>query len=102
MSAIELQSLKEFEWDAAKSDACLAGRGFDFAYALRAFADPVRLVTIDDRWDYGEERFRLLGIVDERVLCVVYTVRGAAVRIISARKANRREVAWYEDSPRPR
>ena len=30
----------EFEWDEAKSDACYVERGFDFAYALRAFLDP--------------------------------------------------------------
>lgn len=39
MSFIELQSKLEFEWDVAKSDACLERRGFDFAHALRAFVD---------------------------------------------------------------
>ena len=46
--------------------------------------------------DYGEDRYRLLGTVDGRVYVVVYTVRGSAVRIISARKANPKEVADYE------
>ena len=39
----------EFEWDEAKSDACYEERGFDFAYALRAFLDPDRMVQEDHR-----------------------------------------------------
>ena len=57
----------EFEWDEAKSDACLAQRGFDFAYALQVFFDPHRLIRQDHRWDYGEERYQLLGMVEQRV-----------------------------------
>lgn len=102
MSATELQSACDFEWDEAKSEACRARRGFDFAYALQAFGDPARVVTADDRWDYGEERYRLLGVIEGRVFCVAFTLRGETIRIISARKANRREVIHYEDSPRQR
>ena len=36
-------------------------RGFDFAYAIRAFLDDDRVVDRDRRWDYGEDRYRLLG-----------------------------------------
>ena len=88
----------EFEWDDAKSDACFAGRGFDFAYVAHAFLDGDRIVGLDRRWDYGEDRYRLLGAVEGRVYVVVYTMRGPAVRIISARKANRREVREYEQN----
>jgi uncharacterized protein len=90
----------EFEWDAAKSDACFDQRGFDFAYVLRAFFDPNRLIRKDQRWNYGEDRHRLLGVVENRVFFVVYTVRGAAIRIISARKASQREVRDYENRSR--
>jgi uncharacterized DUF497 family protein len=51
----------ELEWDETKSEACFDQRGFDFAYVLRAFADPNRLVSHDRRWDYGEDRYQLLG-----------------------------------------
>ena len=54
----------EFEWGDAKSDACLAHRGFDFAYAIRAFLDYNRIVGRDRRWDYGEDRYRLLGAIE--------------------------------------
>ena len=86
----------EFEWDEAKNHACLERRGFDFAFASRAFLDPHRIVVQDSRRDYGEDRFRLLGTVGGRAHVVVYTTRGSTVRIISARKANRKEVADYE------
>jgi uncharacterized protein len=90
----------EFEWDQDKNDACFTERGFDFAYVLSAFIDTDRLIHKDTRWDYGEDRYRLLGAVDGRVFFVVYTIRGTVLRIISARKANQREVSDYENSKR--
>ena len=78
----------EFEWDQTKSDECFRERGFDFVYALHAFFDPERKVRQDNRWDYGEDRYQLLGAIAGRVFVVVYAVRGDVIRIISARKAN--------------
>lgn len=86
-----------FEWDEAKSDACFAERGFDFAYAARAFFDPERLIQADTRHSYGEDRYQLLGKIDGRLFVVVYTPRNGVIRIISARKANQREVKRYEN-----
>jgi uncharacterized DUF497 family protein len=86
----------DFEWDLAKSNACRNSRNFDFAYVISVFADPALLVEHDQRWDYGEERFRALGIVEGRVYVVVFTRRNKAIRIISARRANSREVKRYE------
>ena len=91
----------EFEWDDAKSDACFAHRGFDFAYAVRALLDGDRIIGRDRRWDYGEDRCGLLGAIEGRVFVVIDTVRGSAARIISACKANGREVREYEQSTRP-
>jgi uncharacterized DUF497 family protein len=90
----------EFEWDETKSDACFTQRGFDFAYVLRAFLDPDRVIRKDFRWDYGEERYQLLGAIEGRTFFVAYTIRGTLIRIISARKANQREVHDYENSTR--
>ena len=86
-----------FEWDESKSDACFAGRGFDFAYAAQAFFDPDRLIRADLRHNYGEDRFQLIGRIGERTFVLVYTPRAQAIRIISARKANVREVKHYEN-----
>ncbi|TNF53402.1 MAG: BrnT family toxin [Gammaproteobacteria bacterium] len=46
---------------------------------------------------WGEDRYQLLSRIDERLFLVVYTPRPDAIRIISARKANRREVRHYEN-----
>ena len=90
----------EFEWDDAKSATCFAQRGFDFAYALQAFLDSNRIISRDYRWDYGEDRYRLLGEIEGRVFVVIFTVRNSTVRIISARKANKREVKEYGKNAR--
>jgi hypothetical protein len=86
----------DFEWDLAKSKACQISRNFDFAYVISIFTDPTLLVESDQRWDYGEERFRALGVIDKKVFVVVFTRRYRAIRIISARRANSREVKRYE------
>jgi uncharacterized DUF497 family protein len=86
-----------FEWDEAKSDACFRSRGIDFAYATAAFADPHRLIHADSRHDYGEARYELIGRIDGRIFVVIYTSRHSGIRIISARKANLREVRKYEN-----
>ena len=80
----------EFEWDPAKSEANLRIRGFDFAYASRVFSG-VPVETPDVRFDYGEIRTKAIGQVGPDILVVVYTVRGSNRRIISARRANRKE-----------
>jgi len=86
----------DFEWDLVKSNLCQNSRNFDFAYVVSIFLDPILVVEHDQRWDYGEERFRALGLIDEKVFVVVFTRRHKAIRIISARRANGREVKRYE------
>ena len=90
---MEPHNATEFECDAVKSDACLTHRGFDFVRPTRAFLD-------DRRRDYAEDRYRLLGTIEDRVFVVIYTMRGPVVRIISARKANARETREYERNTR--
>jgi uncharacterized DUF497 family protein len=86
-----------FEWDEAKSEACFRERGFDFAYAASAFADPKRIVRQDVRFSYGEDRYQLISRIGNRLFVVVSTPRNDAIRIISARKANARGVKRYEN-----
>jgi len=88
----------EFEWDHNKSQRCFTERGFDFAYAVRVFFDPDRIVQKDSRYDYGETRYQLTGEIEGRLFVVIYTLRNNAIRIISARKANKREVKHYENT----
>ena len=89
----------EFEWDDDKGNACFVRCGFDCAYAVRLFFDPHRTVVQDRRWDDGEDRYRTLGMIEERVY-VVFTVWGSATRVISARKTNAKEVGDYEHHAR--
>jgi uncharacterized DUF497 family protein len=80
----------EFEWDEAKNEWTRRERGFGFDKAALIFDGPVQ-TAIDDRRDYGEERLIAIGEVDGDALVVVYTDRGNVRRIISARRANRKE-----------
>ncbi len=86
-----------FEWDENKSNACFRTRGFDFAYAAFAFADPDRIVRRDNRFSYEEVRYELIGRIEGRLFVLIYTPRHDGARIISARKANSREVKRYEN-----
>ena len=86
-----------FEWDEDKSKACFRTRGFDFAYAAFALADPNRIVRQDYRFSYGEDRYELIGCIEGRLYVLIYTPRHDGILIISARKANLREVKRYEN-----
>ena len=90
-----------FSWDARKSAANFAERGFDFAFATLVFDGPT-LERVDDRADYGEQRIIAIGLADGLHLTVVYTDRVGARdtlrRIISARRSNRRERRAYDEA----
>ena len=81
----------EFEWDSAKNEANLKKHGIGFDEARHIFDGPT-LTRVDDRQEYGENRDISLGALSpDAVLVVVHTERGGKIRLISARKANRRE-----------
>lgn len=85
----------EFEWDPDKAASNLGKHGVRFAEAVTVFEDDAMLTMPDDSPD--EERFVALGMGSlGRILVVIYAVRGARIRIISARKATRRERSEYE------
>jgi uncharacterized protein len=84
-----------YEWDKAKNRSNFAKHGLDFGDAEQVFAGPC--VTFQDgRFDYGEERLITLGLLDGRVVIIAHAPRGEATRIISMRKANRREQKIYQ------
>jgi uncharacterized DUF497 family protein len=85
----------EFEWDEAKAQVNLEKHGVSFFTAAAIFRNE-RLERIDDREDYGEERWIALGRVEMGVYRVVYTWREKSlIRIISAQKANRNDEETY-------
>ena len=85
-----------FEWDENKNRTNLQKHGICFEDAARIFEGPT-LETIDDRRDYGETRIAAMGVVNDVILYVVYTMRGDARRLISARRANARERRKYRE-----
>ena len=87
----------EFDWDPAKSDATTQHRGIDFTRAAEIFAGRM-LESSDDCRPYGEIRIRALGLSAGEILHVVYTRRGTVIRIISVRRANRKERAQWHSS----
>jgi uncharacterized protein len=88
-----------FEWDTEKARANQAKHSLGFNDAQRIFEDPFAIDWLDDREDYGEDRFAALGMVDGRLLFVAYTMPDdTTVRIISARKARPNEKRRYHES----
>ena len=85
-----------YEWDDEKNRSNIRKHGADFADAALALEDD-DAVTIRDDDSEEEERFVTIGTDPlGRLLVVVYTWRGENIRIVSARKATRRERAIYE------
>ena len=85
----------KFEWDSAKAEANSAKHGVTFDEAKEAFADLAAFVRQDTRFDYGEDRFILIGLAGWRYLTVVFTERGGKLRLISARPASRKEIEFH-------
>ncbi len=83
-----------FEWDEEKRQANLRKHGLDFADAPAVFAGATFTVE-DDRFDYEEQRFITLGMLMGRVVVIGHTEQDDLVRVISMRKATRREQQRY-------
>jgi uncharacterized protein len=86
-----------YYWDESKRAANLKNHKVDFATA-RHFEWETALIIPDDREDYGELREIALGFIGVRLHVMAFTRRNGNVRIISLRKADRREIQRYVDS----
>jgi uncharacterized protein len=86
-----------FEWDDDKARANLAKHKISFEDARRVFGSRGVIEQPDLTEDYGEERYRAIGFVDGMILAVFYTLRGERTRIISARRASRKEERDYAE-----
>jgi uncharacterized DUF497 family protein len=86
----------EFEWHDAKAEANLQAHGVSFDLAKTVFKDPLAVERVDDREDYGEERFVIVGMAAGGVvLFVAFTEREGRMRIVSARRATQNEQDDY-------
>jgi uncharacterized protein len=85
-----------FEWGEDKNRENLEKQGVAFENVLSVFASREALRLEDRRKDYGEPRYVVLCPLEDVLLHVTYTVRGGKIRLISARRASRREKRDYE------
>ena len=88
-----------YEWDEAKRQQNLVKHGLDFVHAVAVLEHPDLLLIADNRRDYGETRLIGFGPLTGRIHVVVHVARTAScIRIVSFRKANHREVRFYEQN----
>lgn len=89
----------QFEWDRAKAEINKTKHGIAFEEAQTVFKDEEALLIPDPDYSIDEERFILLGRSRlQNILVVVHCERGESIRIISARKATKRETSQYQGS----
>jgi uncharacterized DUF497 family protein len=87
-----------FEWDRAKADANVRKHDVTFDEASTVFGDPLNLLMSDPDHSLDEERYLLLGMSNRRRLLVVaFAERPPKTRLISARRATRKERRQYEE-----
>lgn len=87
----------KFEWDENKNKKNLDKHFVSFEQAKEVFNDEKRIEQPDNRKDYGEPRIKVIGKAKNLMLSVIYTMRGAVTRLISARSASRKERKDYND-----
>lgn len=83
------------EFDGNKNAPNIRDRGLSFERAAN-FDFETAVFKQDTRRDYGEIRLRALGYLDSRLHALVFTETAKGIRVISFRKANKREVLMYE------
>jgi uncharacterized DUF497 family protein len=85
-----------FEWSESKAASNDAKHGVTFELAIEVFRDPFAMGFVDDRRDYREQRFIMIGTAGGHVLYVVYTEpQEDLIRLISARRATKHEQQAY-------
>lgn len=87
-------------YDPAKNERNIALRGLSFDLVADLDWEHA-VIREDDRKAYGEPRYSVFGFIGERLHVVVYTPRGGDIRVISLRKANRKEVEAHGQKNAP-
>jgi uncharacterized DUF497 family protein len=85
----------EITFDPRKNERNLRDRGLGFDM-VSDFDFGSAVYTVDMRKDYGEVRTRALGFIGDKLYALVFTMRGSVLRVISLRRANRKERNRYE------
>jgi uncharacterized protein len=90
-----MQTPTEFDWDDKKAAINMAKHGISFRSAMSVFCDPDVVLVATIRQEDGEARYKAVGRINERIFTVVFVMRGETCRVISARRANRKEERSY-------
>jgi hypothetical protein len=85
----------KFIWDEKKSTINFKKHGITFEEATVVFKDPRRYEVYDKTHSFFEERWKVVGLNSSTILTVIYTERNDSIRIISARKADKKEEEKY-------
>jgi len=88
-----------FDWNPDKNKSNIKKHGVDFSEAETVFQDEMALELFDDEHSEDEDRYIIIGISSktrELMVCHCYRNDGDAIRIFSARRATKREIALYE------
>ena len=91
-----MQSNMEFTWSETKRAANIKAHGLDFVDAASVF-EGMTFTFEDDRFSYGEQRFVTLGLLAGITVSVIHTENEYEIRVISFRKASKREPQIYFD-----
>ena len=90
----------QIDFDSAKDLRNIADRGLSFEQ-VSGFDFETARFAVDTRRNYGETRHRALGLLAGRVHVLVFVEAASGIRVISFRKANKREVRQYEQASKP-
>ena len=85
-----------FTYDSTKDRRNIAKHGMSLGDAIN-FDIQGALTRIDHRIDYGETRYESMNYLNNRLYILIWTVRDGNIRVISLRKANKRERKRYEE-----
>lgn len=87
-----------FEWDSIKDATNRKKHGISFELAIEAFADPQGVYLVDSLHSIGEERMQYIGQIGGDILVLIVFTERTAIRLISARKASKKEQKVYVDT----
>ncbi|MBF0243105.1 MAG: BrnT family toxin [Desulfamplus sp.] len=89
----------KFEWNENKNQLNIKNHKIDFNDVVEMFSKPM-LINIDERFDYGEDRYIGIGLLKNFIAFVVFIekIDKDSIRIISARKANKNEIRFFKEN----
>jgi len=89
----------QFEWDDKKAQSNLLKHGISFEEATTAFRDTLSITIDDPLHSHNEDRLILIGLSEDlKTLVVVHVEKRDTIRIVSARKASKKEKQFYEEN----